>query len=151
MKPQVEIFTDGSCPRLGGPGGWAYILRNSSTGKELRRSGGLAETTNNRMELMGVIQALRSLPVPCRIILCSDSEYVLKGILEWLPNWKRKNWIASTKEPVKNVDLWKIIDELKSQHEITSKWVRGHTGHPENEWCDEAASVAGKNCLVSGT
>jgi ribonuclease HI len=140
-KPAVDLFTDGSCPSNPGPGGWAYILRLQS-GTECKKAGSHSDTTNNRMELTGVIEALKSLPRPCTVTLYSDSQYVTKGIQHWLPAWKRRNWVTSEKLPVKNADLWQQIDDLKKRHDLKVQWVKGHDGHPENEECDRLAGEA---------
>ena len=135
---RIEIFTDGACSGNPGPGGWGAILRWKDTEKEL--SGGAAETTNNRMELTAVIEALRALKVRCVISLYTDSKYVMNGVTQWLPNWKANHWkTANKKSPVKNIDLWQALDELLSQHEILWNWVKGHNGHPENERVDKLA------------
>lgn len=138
MTPRVEIFTDGACSGNPGIGGWGAILRYKETEKEL--SGGEFQTTNNRMELMAVIRALSALKTTCNISLYTDSQYVMKGITEWMGNWKKNNWKTSNKkQPVKNVDLWQQLDELTQKHEIRWIWVKGHNGHPENERCDALA------------
>lgn len=138
MKPRVEIFTDGACSGNPGIGGWGAILRYKETEKEL--SGGELETTNNRMELMAVIMALSALNKSCNISLYTDSQYVMKGITEWLDNWKKNGWKTSNKkQAVKNVDLWQQLDELVQRHEIRWIWVKGHNGHAENERCDALA------------
>ena len=138
MKPRVEIFTDGACSGNPGIGGWGGILRYKETEKEL--SGGELETTNNRMELTAVIMALSALNKSCNISLYTDSQYVMKGITEWLDNWKKNGWKTSNKkQAVKNVDLWQQLDELVQKHEIRWIWVKGHNGHAENERCDALA------------
>lgn len=138
MKPRVEIFTDGACSGNPGIGGWGAILRYKETEKEL--SGGELETTNNRMELMAVIMALSALKTSCNISLYTDSQYVMKGITEWLDNWKKNSWKTSNKkQAVKNIDLWQQLDELVQKHEIRWIWVKGHNGHAENERCDALA------------
>ena len=135
MVARVEIFTDGACSGNPGIGGWGAILRYKDTQKEL--SGGEIATTNNRMELTAVIEALRALKRPCNISLYTDSKYVMSGITEWLENWKNNNWRTSNKKSdVKNIDLWQQLDELCSKHEIRWIWVKGHNGHAENERCD---------------
>lgn len=134
----VEIFTDGACRGNPGPGGWGAILRFGPHEKELH--GGEAQTTNNRMELMAAIQSLEALKRPCRARLTTDSTYVMKGITEWLPNWKRRNWMTAAKKPVKNVDLWQRLDAALAGHQVEWQWVRGHTGHPENERADALAN-----------
>ena len=138
MVARVEIFTDGACSGNPGIGGWGAILRYKETEKEL--SGGELETTNNRMELMAVIKALSALKTTCNISLYTDSQYVMKGITEWLANWKANGWkTANKKQPVKNIDLWQQLDELVQRHEIRWIWVKGHNGHAENERCDALA------------
>ncbi|MBR3661941.1 MAG: ribonuclease HI [Alphaproteobacteria bacterium] len=138
MTARVEIFTDGACSGNPGVGGWGAILRYKTTEKEL--SGGELNTTNNRMELMAVIQALSALKFTCNISLYTDSKYVMSGITEWMDNWKKNGWhTANKKQPVKNIDLWQQLDELVQKHEIRWVWVKGHNGHTENERCDALA------------
>ncbi|MFG0312805.1 MAG: ribonuclease HI [Phycisphaerales bacterium] len=139
--PAVELSTDGACSGNPGPGGWAFLLRHPRSGKAVERSGGERETTNNRMELMAVIEGLTALTRRSVVELYSDSQYVLKGLNEWMPGWKKKGWRTASKQPVKNVDLWKRLDELKNGHEIRFHWVKGHAGHPENERVDELAVI----------
>jgi ribonuclease HI len=139
--PAVELYTDGACSGNPGPGGWAFLLRHPRSGKAVERSGGERETTNNRMELMAVIEGLTALTRRSVVELYSDSQYVLKGLNEWMPGWKKKGWRTASKQPVKNVDLWKQLDELKNGHEIRFHWVKGHAGHPENERVDELAVI----------
>ena len=134
----VEAFTDGACRGNPGPGGWGVLLRFN--GKEKRLCGGEAETTNNRMELMAVIQALESLSRECTVKVTSDSQYVLKGINEWMENWKKRGWKTAAKKPVKNVDLWQRLDKARESHDIEWAWVKGHSGHTENEIADELAN-----------
>ena len=134
----VEIFTDGACRGNPGPGGWGVIFRYKNQEKELY--GGEAATTNNRMELMAVIRALEALKRRSRVHLYTDSQYVQKGISAWIHTWKRKGWKTADKKPVKNEDLWRQLDELAAQHEVEWRWVRGHSGHPENERADELAN-----------
>ena len=134
----VEAFTDGACRGNPGPGGWGVLLRFN--GKEKRLCGGEAETTNNRMELMAVIQALESLSRECTVKVTSDSQYVLKGINEWMENWKKRGWKTAAKKPVKNVDLWQRLDKARESHDIVWAWVKGHSGHTENEIADELAN-----------
>jgi len=136
------MFTDGACLGNPGPGGWAYILRNPSSGREVEQVGGARETTNNRMELTAVIRALEALKRRSRVRLISDSEYVLKGLTEWLPGWKRKNWKTAGGKPVKNKDLWQALEEAAARHDIRWHWVKGHAGHPENERADALARGA---------
>ncbi|HUQ26237.1 MAG TPA: ribonuclease HI [Burkholderiales bacterium] len=134
----VEIFTDGACRGNPGAGGWGAILR--AQGKEKELWGGEAATTNNRMELTAVIRALEALKRPSRVNLYTDSQYVQKGISMWIHSWKRRAWRTADKKPVKNEDLWRQLDELAAQHEVKWHWVRGHSGHPENERADELAN-----------
>jgi ribonuclease HI len=133
----VEIFCDGACSGNPGVGGFGAILRFKGQEKEI--SGAEAETTNNRMELTAAITALESLKRPCRVMLTTDSQYLVKGMTEWIAGWVRKNWINSKKEPVLNRDLWERLMNLQKVHRIQWVWVRGHAGHPENERCDELA------------
>lgn len=137
MKKHVEIFTDGACSGNPGPGGWGAVLRYGKTEKEL--SGGEAETTNNRMEMTAVIEALRALKSACSIDLYTDSKYVLQGATEWLESWKARGWKTADKKPVKNVDLWQALEEALERHEVRWHWVKGHDGHPENERADVLA------------
>jgi ribonuclease HI len=138
MKHAVEIYTDGACRGNPGPGGWGALLRYGDVDKQLY--GGEHLTTNNRMELKAVIEALSALSKPCKVTLTSDSTYVLKGIREWLPNWKKRDWRTAGKKPVKNGDLWKTLDDLAEMHEIEWHWVKGHSGHIENELVDQLAN-----------
>jgi ribonuclease HI len=140
--PHVELYTDGACSGNPGPGGWAYILRHPGTGKEKEVSGGEPSTTNNRMELMSVIEALASLDRPCRVDLYSDSQYVVHGLRGWLDDWKKKGWKRGRNSPVKNIELWKKLDELRLKHSIKYHWIRGHDSHPENERADRLAVAA---------
>ena len=134
----VEIFTDGACRGNPGPGGWGALLRYGDNERSLW--GGEPDTTNNRMELMAVIQGLLALQRSCEVKVTSDSTYVLKGIQEWMPNWKKKGWKTAAKKPVKNADLWKQLDELVELHSIDWQWVKGHSGHRENEIADQLAN-----------
>ena len=138
---QLVMYTDGACKGNPGPGGWGVLLR-SADGTEKELCGGELETTNNRMEMMAVIQGLQALKRPCDIVLHLDSQYVLKGITEWLAGWKAKGWKTSAKQPVKNVDLWQQLDLLVSQagHTIDWRWVKGHAGEPGNERADLLAN-----------
>ncbi len=135
---EVEIFTDGACRGNPGPGGWGALLRYGGHEKELY--GGEADTTNNRMELMAAIRALESLTRPCKVALTTDSSYVRNGITQWLPNWKKRNWKTADRKPVKNVDLWQRLDQAAQAHDIDWHWVKGHSGHPENERADLLAN-----------
>jgi ribonuclease HI len=137
---ETEIFTDGACRGNPGPGGWGVLMRHK--GHEKTLYGAEAMTTNNRMELMAAIQALESLTRPCSVRLTTDSRYVQQGIQEWLANWKRRGWKTAARKPVKNVDLWQRLDKATAGHEIEWTWVKGHSGHPENEQADELANKA---------
>ncbi len=134
---QIHICTDGSCLGNPGPGGYGVVMTYKQHRKEL--SGGFVLTTNNRMELLAPILALESLKEKCDIVLTSDSQYMRQGITQWIHGWKKKNWMTSNKTPVKNVDLWKRLDAAAQKHNIDWQWVKGHSGHPENERCDELA------------
>ncbi|TVQ30675.1 MAG: ribonuclease HI [Phycisphaeraceae bacterium] len=132
----VLLFTDGACSGNPGPGGWAYILRHPASGKEVENSGGDPATTNNRMELIAVVEGLRAVKRPSRVEIYSDSKYVLNGLESWLEQWKRNGWRTAAKKPVKNEDLWRTLDELKGVHSLSFHWIRGHANHPENDRCD---------------
>lgn len=134
----VEIFTDGACKGNPGPGGWGALLRYK--GQEKSLFGGELDTTNNRMEMMAVIEALRSLKRPCEVKLTTDSVYVKNGITDWIGNWKKRGWKTAAKKPVKNVDLWKQLDQECARHKIEWHWVKGHSGHRENEIADQLAN-----------
>lgn len=136
----VEIFTDGACSGNPGPGGWAALLRYQ--GREKRLSGSAVRTTNNQMELTAVVEALKSLKEPCHVLLHTDSQYVQKGITEWIHRWKKNGWKNAKKEPVKNRELWEALDRLVEIHRVEWRWVRGHEGHRENEICDALARAA---------
>ena len=138
---RIEIYTDGACKGNPGPGGWGVLLR-ADNGHEKELFGGETQTTNNRMELMAVIQAFQALKRPCRVALYLDSEYVRKGITEWIHGWKAKGWRTASKQPVKNADLWQVLDALVHQggHEIEWHWVKGHAGHVDNERADALAN-----------
>ncbi|MGX5202494.1 ribonuclease HI [Aliikangiella sp. IMCC44632] len=135
---QIEIFTDGACRGNPGPGGWGALLRAGKHSKEL--FGGEANTTNNRMELMAAIRALQALKKPSNVVLTTDSQYVRKGITEWMEGWKSRGWKNSAKKPVKNVDLWQLLDEQNCRHQVEWRWVKGHSGHTENEIADSLAN-----------
>jgi len=132
------MYTDGACRGNPGKGGWGVLLRYGGAQKTLH--GGEPMTTNNRMELTAVIKGLESLRKPCRVNITTDSKYVLNGITEWLPNWKRRNWKTASKKPVQNVELWQQLDALASGHDIQWEWVKGHSGHPENDIADRLAN-----------
>lgn len=136
----IEIYTDGACSGNPGPGGWGVLLRWRGHEKEL--SGGEDDTTNNRMELMAAIQALESLKRPSQVDLHTDSTYVRDGITKWIHGWKRNGWKTSAKKPVKNEDLWKRLDAALADHQVEWHWVKGHSGHPENDRADELATAA---------
>lgn len=136
----VEIFTDGACLGNPGPGGWAAILRFRGTEKEL--SGAAPDTTNNRMELTAVIEALEALKRPCTVTIYADSRYVIDGVSKWLRSWKARGWKTADRKPVKNVDLWQRYEEAAKPHQISWQWVQGHSGHPENERVDQLARAA---------
>ena len=137
---RVEIYTDGACSGNPGPGGWGSVLMYNGHRREL--SGGEAQTTNNRMELMAVIQALETLKRPCEVVLHTDSTYVMKGMTEWLENWKRRNWRTADRKPVKNVELWQRLEQAIGRHAVQWRWVRGHSGVAGNERADELARRA---------
>lgn len=138
VTESVWAYTDGACRGNPGPGGWGVLLRYRGQERELW--GAERVTTNNRMELMAAIRALESLAKPCHVRLCTDSQYVMKGITEWLPNWVRRNWQTATKTPVKNQDLWKRLVKATTAHRVEWEWVKGHAGHPENERADRLAN-----------
>ncbi len=138
---QVELFTDGACKGNPGPGGWGVLLR--FMGHEKSLYGGSANTTNNQMELMAVIEGLKALNQPCQVKITTDSSYVKNGMESWLANWKRNNWKGSNKKPVKNKDLWQQLDAEVSKHQVSWAWVKGHSGHRENEIADD---LANKGC-----
>ncbi len=138
MSTVVEIFTDGACKGNPGPGGWGVVLRYGMQEKEL--FGGERDTTNNRMELTAVLRALQALTRPSEVAVYTDSQYVQKGISEWLPNWKARGWRTADKKPVKNADLWQALEAAAAPHRVDWHWVRGHAGHPENERADRLAN-----------
>jgi len=138
MTAEVQIFTDGACKGNPGPGGWGALLRYADNEKELY--GGELETTNNRMELMAAIKALESLSRSCTVDLTTDSQYVRQGITEWMSNWKKRGWKTAARKPVKNVDLWQRLDDVAAKHNISWHWVKGHSGHTENERADILAN-----------
>lgn len=140
--PRVLLFTDGACSGNPGPGGWAYILQHPQTHTEKIESGCAEQTTNNRMELTAVIRGLQALSRPSRVELYADSQYVLNGLSDWMDGWKKRGWKTAGKKPVKNQDLWQELDALRSTHEISFHWVKGHDNHPENERCDTLAVEA---------
>jgi len=137
MTPKVVIYTDGACSGNPGPGGWGAVMMSGKHERDI--CGGEPATTNNRMELMAAIQALEALNKPCTVELHTDSQYLRQGITEWMPGWKARGWRTAAKEPVKNSDLWKRLDEARLRHHVTWKWVKGHSGHPLNERADALA------------
>ncbi len=137
-SPIVEIFSDGACRGNPGPGGWGALLRHGDTEKTLW--GGEAETTNNRMELLAVIEALRALKRPSSVRITTDSKYVMQGITSWMTNWKKRGWKTAAGKPVKNQDLWRQLDEEIGRHQAEWAWVKGHSGHRENEIADQLAN-----------
>ena len=138
MSDVVEVYTDGACKGNPGPGGWGALLVYRGVEKELW--GGETSTTNNRMELTAAIRALEELKRPCQVNLVTDSEYVMKGIQQWMPNWKKRGWKTAAREPVKNADLWQELDAQVARHQVTWQWVRGHNGHHGNERADDLAN-----------
>jgi len=138
MTQQVQLFTDGACKGNPGAGGWGALLRLGEVEKEL--CGGEANTTNNRMELMAVIRGLNALTRASSVLVTTDSQYVKNGITQWIHNWKRNGWKTAARKPVKNVDLWKDLDEAVARHQVEWAWVKGHTGHIENERADDLAN-----------
>jgi len=138
LLKDLEIFTDGACRGNPGPGGWGALLRYD--GKEKTLYGGELETTNNRMELMAAIEALAALKQPCKVALTTDSEYVRQGITSWLENWKKRGWKTASKKPVKNMDLWERLEAEAARHQMEWRWVKGHSGHRENEIADQLAN-----------
>ncbi|PCI60987.1 MAG: ribonuclease HI [Gammaproteobacteria bacterium] len=140
MQKEVEIFTDGSCLGNPGPGGYGAVLKYKDNTKEL--SQGYQLTTNNRMEMLATIVALQSLKEACQVTLTTDSQYVRQGITQWITKWQKNNWRTASKQPVKNVDLWKQLHDQNKRHKVNWQWVKGHSGHPENERCDDLARQA---------
>ena len=140
--PELFAYTDGACSGNPGPGGWGALLIAKDGGRVIRKRelcGGEADTTNNRMELLGAINALNALERPSTITIYTDSKYVMNGITQWMHNWKKNGWKTAAKKPVKNVELWQQLDDAKTRHTVTWEWVKGHAGHPENEKADELA------------
>ncbi|MBI1900227.1 MAG: ribonuclease HI [Planctomycetia bacterium] len=151
--PKVVLYTDGACSGNPGPGGWAFLLKHPASAKVLERSGAEPQTTNNRMELTAVIEGLATLQMPSEVTLVTDSEYVGKGVSEWMANWKRNGWKRRERGklmPVKNEDLWRRLDELLQVHRVRFEHIYGHSGHPENERCDELAVAAYQQFLGGG-
>ncbi|HXA38400.1 MAG TPA: ribonuclease HI [Phenylobacterium sp.] len=147
MTPKVVIHTDGACSGNPGPGGWGAVLHYGDKEKELR--GGDLQTTNNRMELMAAIQALEALNRPCKVELHTDSQYVQKGIHEWIHGWKKRGWLTADKKPVKNDDLWKRLDAARLRHEVDWRWIKGHAGHEFNERADALARQGMEETLAA--
>lgn len=139
-RKHVRLFTDGSCHGNPGPGGWAAILEFGQKMREL--SGNDPATTNNRMEMLAVIEGLRTLTEPCVVEVWTDSRYVVDGMKSWLAGWKKRGWKTASKQPVKNEELWRALDEEAARHEVSWNWVKGHDGHPQNERCDQLANAA---------
>jgi ribonuclease HI len=148
MDPKVVIYTDGACRGNPGPGGWGAVLLYGGHEKELW--GGERLTTNNRMEMTAAIRALEALKKPCKVELHTDSKYVMQGITEWLPGWKRRGWMTADKKPVKNDDLWRRLDEARLRHDVSWKWVKGHAGHELNERADRLANRGIDEMLQAG-
>ncbi|WP_044410662.1 ribonuclease HI [Thiomicrospira microaerophila] len=140
MKTNVELFTDGGCKGNPGPGGWGALLRFNGVEKELK--GYEADTTNNRMELMAAISGFEALKRPCKVDITTDSQYVKNGITQWMANWKKRNWKTANNHPVKNQDLWQRLDQAIAAHTVEWHWVKGHSGHAENERVDQLANQA---------
>lgn len=147
MTKPIEIYTDGACKGNPGPGGWGALLRYNGYEKQL--FGGEAHTTNNRMELLAAIKGLAAITRPATVVLTTDSEYLRKGITEWMANWKRNGWRTADKKSVKNVDLWQQLDEVAMKHTITWKWIKGHSGHPENDIADQLANKGIEDILIN--
>ncbi|MEJ7934043.1 ribonuclease HI [Sphingobium sp. AN558] len=139
----VEIFTDGACKGNPGPGGWGAIIRSGSNEKEI--SGGEAQTTNNRMEMMAAVEALNALTRPCAVTLFTDSKYVMDGITKWIFGWQKNGWKTADRKPVKNAELWQALIAATARHQVSWKWVKGHAGHPENERADQLACAAAES------
>ena len=136
---RVELWTDGACKGNPGPGGWGVLMRSGAHEQTLH--GGEPQTTNNRMELLAVIEGLKALKRSCVVTIHTDSQYVMKGMTEWLVNWKKRDWRTADKKPVKNVELWQALDEQVGRHQVSWRWVRGHTGDPGNERADQLANL----------
>lgn len=144
---QVDIYTDGSCLGNPGPGGYGAVLEYGQHSKEL--SGGFKLTTNNRMELLAAIESLAELKTACKVTLTTDSQYVKNGINQWIHNWRKNGWRTADKKPVKNADLWQKLDQQVARHNVDWHWVKGHSGHPQNERCDELARTAAEGTDLS--
>jgi ribonuclease HI len=150
--PEVILYTDGACSGNPGPGGWAYILKHPTSGEERETTGAEPATTNNRMELTAAIRGLEALKRPTRVELITDSEYLAKGLSQWMPKWKRQGWSRSARkhQPPINLDLWRRLDELAQRHQVRCRVVLGHNGHPENERCDQLAVEAYRKLMREG-
>jgi len=148
VTPKVVVYTDGACSGNPGPGGWGALLMYGEREKEL--TGGEPATTNNRMELMAAIQALEALTKPCKVELHTDSQYVMKGVTEWIHGWKARGWKTADKKPVKNEDLWRRLDEARRRHDVDWRWVKGHNGHELNERADALARKGLKEANGAG-
>jgi ribonuclease HI len=149
LQNEVSLFTDGACSGNSGPGGWGALLRYREHEQEL--SGGEPASTNNRMEMLAVINGLESLEQSMRVLICTDSQYVMKGVTKWLATWKRRGWKTACRRPVKNMDLWQRMEVALAPHQVEWQWVRGHSGHPENERVDKLAHAAiqtGKSATI---
>ncbi len=146
MSDTVELFTDGACKGNPGPGGWGAVLRFGEHEKEI--SGGEPDTTNNRMELIAAIEGLKALTAPCKVVLYTDSKYVMDGITKWIHGWQRNGWRTADRKPVKNADLWQELLLASARHRVDWRWVKGHAGHPENERADRLASAAAEAARV---
>lgn len=144
---QIEIWADGACKGNPGRGGWGVLLRAGPYEEVLH--GGETHTTNNRMELLAVIKGLRALPCSCEVVVYTDSKYVMKGISEWLKNWKRRGWLTSERKSVKNIELWQALEEQVARHKVSWRWVRGHAGNPDNERADRLANLGAESVRVS--
>ena len=154
QAPEVTLYSDGACSGNPGPGGWAFLLRHEPTGRILERSGAERHTTNNRMELRAVIEGLQALKRRTRVHVVTDSAYVKNGVTSWMSGWKARGWKRKTSsglEPVRNVELWQELDSLSQRHDVTFEHVRGHSGHPENERCDELAVAAYRRLMEEGS
>ena len=139
---KIILYADGACSGNPGPGGWGVILKHEATRKTREISGSEKQTTNNRMELTAVIRGLETITKPSKVKVVTDSQYVTKGMTEWIENWLAKNWRTASKKPVKNIDLWQKLLEVSGKHEVSWQWIAGHAGHPENERCDQLAVAA---------
>ncbi|MFM1830532.1 MAG: ribonuclease [Planctomycetota bacterium] len=148
--PNYELFTDGACSGNPGPGGWAFLLRGPGVEGTVELSGGEQGTTNNRMEMLAVIRGLEAIPAGSTVRLVSDSEYVVKGLNEWLDGWKARGWRTAARKAVKNEDLWRRLDALRATHRLRPEWIRGHNDHPENSRCDALAVAAIESLRRSG-